>query len=187
MYRRILVPLDGSKLAETALPHVENIAQGCGTEEVILISVTERIPGRVSIEWPREAWPLSKQEIPRTAAVPTGPAGIYSRIDPVPLPERVKALPVAVGKKLVQAEKYLGRIAKRLEKKGIVVRTGVLLGSPAEEIVSIIDEVEADLVLMATHGRSGVGRWAYGSVAEKVLRASSVPVLVVRPTASKSG
>lgn len=184
MYRRILVPLDGSKLAETALPHVENIAQGCGTEEVILISVTERIPGRVSIEWPREAWPLSKQEIPRTAATPTG---ISSRIDPVPLPERVKALPVAVGKKLVQAEKYLGRIAKRLEKKGIVVRTGVLLGSPAEEIVSIIDEVEADLVLMATHGRSGVGRWAYGSVADKVLRASSVPVLVVRPTASKSG
>ena len=113
------------------MPHVENIAKGCGTEEVILVSVTERVPGRVSIEWPREAWPLDRQEMPRTAATPTGPAGIYSRIDPIPLPERIKALPVTVGKKLVQAEKYLGRIAKRLEKKGIVDSTGVLLGITA--------------------------------------------------------
>jgi len=180
MYRRILVPLDGSKLAEQALPHVETIAQGCDTEEVILVSVTERLPGRASIAWPREAWPLSRLEAIPGAATPTGPAGIYTRSDAVPLADRIKELPVAVGKKLVQAERYLSRIARRLTKKNIPVRTGVLLGNPAEEIVAIADELEVDLVLMATHGRSGVGRWAFGSVADKVLRASNVPVLMIR-------
>ena len=186
MYRKILVPLDGSKLAETALPHVENIAKGCNTEEVILVSVTERMSGRVPIAWPREAWPLSRQEAPPTASMRSDAPGLYSRIDAMPLPERVKVLPISVGKKLLQAEKYLARIAKRMEKKGLMVRTGVLLGNPAEEIISIVDELDADLVLMATHGRSGVGRWAYGSVADKVLRASPVPVMVVRPEEAKS-
>ena len=186
MYRRILVPLDGSKLAEQAIPHVESIARGCNTEEVVLVSVTERLPGHAAIAWPREAWPISRQEASQTAATPTGPAGIYSRIDAVPLTDKIKELPVAVGKKLVQAERYLNRIARRLEKKNIPVRTGVLVGNPAEEIISIIDELEVDLVLMATHGRSGVGRWAFGSVADKVLRASSVPVLMVRAADSTS-
>jgi len=70
MYRRILVPLDGSKLAEQALPHVETIAQGCDTEEVILVSVTERLLSR----WPtgsksyRSPWARSWYRLKGTLA-----------------------------------------------------------------------------------------------------------------------
>ena len=184
MYRRILVPLDGSKLAEAVLPHVEDIAKGCNTEEVILVSVTERIAGRAPIAWPREAWPLSRQAMPPSALTPVG---VLPVSDLMPLPRDIKDVPVVVGKMLTQAQRYLARIAKRLEKKRIKVRVGVLLGNPAEEITAIRDEVGADLILMASHGRSGVSKWAYGSVADKVLRTSSVPVLLVRVPGAKSG
>jgi len=50
MYKKILVPLDGSKLAECALPHVEELAKGCNPEEVILVSVTERVKGYRALE-----------------------------------------------------------------------------------------------------------------------------------------
>ena len=68
------------------------------------------------------------------------------------------------------------------------VKTEVLLGNPAEQIIAFAKEKGADLIVMATHGRSGISRWAYsigafGGVADKVLRASSVPVLVVRASA----
>lgn len=153
MYRRIVVPLDGSKLAECVLPHVESIAKGCGVEEVILVSVTERIAARAPIEWPRTAWPA---------------------------PRDIGAVPVTVGKKQAQAERYLNRIAKRMEKKGLSVGTKVLLGNPAEEIIYFVEHDGADLIVMASHGRSGLSRWAYGSVADRVFRASKVPLLMVR-------
>jgi nucleotide-binding universal stress UspA family protein len=58
MYNKILVPLDGSKLAECALPYAEELARGCGTEEVILVSVTERIQGFRVLEG--EGQPIAK-------------------------------------------------------------------------------------------------------------------------------
>ncbi len=163
MYRKILVPLDGSKLAESVLPHVESIAKGCGTEEVILVSVTERIVGY--------------------RPVPPGLLQADSRLLPSP---PVTKVPVVVGKKQAVAQRYLERIARRLEKKKIKVRTKVLLGHPAEEIIAFAERGGADLVLMSSHGRSGVGRWAYGNIADKILRTSGVPVLMVRALASES-
>ena len=62
MYKKILVPLDGSKLAECALHHVEELAKGCGTEEVILVSVTERVKGYRALEEPSQ--PLGQRLIP---------------------------------------------------------------------------------------------------------------------------
>ena len=61
-----------------------------------------------------------------------------------------------------------------------MVRAELTIGHPAEEIICYADENKFDLIVMATHGRSGIGRWALGSVAEKVLRASKVPVLLAR-------
>ena len=79
-----------------------------------------------------------------------------------------------------QAQKYLDRVAKGLEAKGIEPETLVLLGNPAEEIVLNAKHYGADLIIMASHGRSGISRWTHGSVADKVFRAISVPVLMVR-------
>lgn len=155
MYQKIMVPLDGSKLAECALPHAEKIAKGCNTEEVILVSVTERVKAYKRIEDPSEI------------------AGY-------------RLVPVGVGKKERQAQKYLARIAKRLEAKGIKVQTEVLLGNAAEEISSYAEHNDCDLIVMSSHGRSGPSRWTHGSVADKVFRASKAPILMVRATGSSA-
>ena len=157
MYQKIMVPLDGSKLAECVLPHVEELATCCGTEQVILVSVTERITGYRVIEDYTE--PLGERLVPGSG-------------------ERL--VPEAVGKKEKQAQRYLGKIAKTLEAKGIKVLTEVLLGKPAEEITLYAANQGCDLIIMASHGRSGLSRWAHGSVADKVFRASGVPILMVR-------
>jgi len=149
MYKKILVPLDGSKLAECALPHVEELAKGCDTEEVILVSVTERVKGYRALEDPSQ-----------------------------PLGQRL--VPEAFGKKEKQAQRYLDRIAKKMTAKGINVSTEVLLWKPDEAIVGYAKQSGCDLIVMASHGRSGPSRWAHGSVADKVLRASGIPVLMIR-------
>lgn len=149
MYKRILAPLDGSKLAEAALPYVEELAKGCNTESVILVSVTERVRGYRAVE-----------------------------DGSVPLGERL--VTEAVGKKERQAQKYLSRIARALQANGIRVDTEVLLGDPAEEIAFYAKHPGCDIIVMSSHGRSGPSRWTHGSVAERVFRASCVPVLMVR-------
>jgi len=88
--------------------------------------------------------------------------------------------PEAVGKKGRQAQRYLDRIAKGLASKGIKVQTEVLLGNPAEEITIYAKTRDCDLIVIASHGRSGPSRWAHGSVADKVFKASGVPILMVK-------
>jgi nucleotide-binding universal stress UspA family protein len=163
MYKKILVPLDGSKLAECALPHAEALAKDCDTEEIILVSVTERVQGYGAVEGSTEPLVLS--------------GGGWMGSSQPPLQQLV---PKEFGKKEKQAQRYLGRIAKKLETKGIKVRTEVLFWPPAEAIAAYAEDNGADIIVMSSHGRSGPSRWAHGSVADKVLRASRVPVLIVR-------
>ena len=163
MYKRILVPLDGSKLAECALPHVEQLAKGCNTEQVILLSVTERVQGYRAVEGPSEP------------VVGAG-GGWMGSVQP----PRQQLAPEAVGKKEKQAQRYLDRIAKTLTAKGINVSTEVVLWKPAEAIVGYAKQYGCHLIVMASHGRSGPSRWAHGSVADKVLRSSCIPVLMIR-------
>jgi nucleotide-binding universal stress UspA family protein len=68
----------------------------------------------------------------------------------------------------------------QLASEGVPVRVDALEGDPAECILDAAEREQADLVAMSTHGRSGVGRWLFGSVAEKVLRTCPAPLLVVR-------
>jgi nucleotide-binding universal stress UspA family protein len=162
MYEKILVPLDGSKLAECALPYAEALAQGCHTGEVILVSVTERVKGFRVLEGSAEP-------------IQTPSRGWFER-----MPEGDRLIAEPAGKLEKQAQKYLDRIAKQMKAKGINASTEVLLWSPAEAIVGFAEEAGCDLIVMSSHGRSGPSRWAYGSVAEKVFRATCVPVLMVR-------
>jgi nucleotide-binding universal stress UspA family protein len=162
MYRKILVPLDGSELAECAVPHVEVLAK-CDAEEVILVSVTELVQDYKVLEGVGGPIPA-----------PTGGWVPPSR----PLGQRL--VPEAFGKKEKQAQRYLERIAKTMAANGINVSTEVLLWKPAEAIVGYAKQYGCDLIVMASHGRSGPSRWAYGSVADKVLRSSCIPVLMIR-------
>ena len=156
MYKKILVPLDGSKLAECALPYAEALAKGCDAEKVILVSVTERVQGYRAFEEPSQ--PLGQQLVPE-----------------------------AFGKQEEQAQKYLGRIAKAMEAKGIKVGTEVLLGDPAEEIIIYAKHPGCDLIVISSHGRSGISRWTHGSVADRVFRGSPVPVLMVKAPGCQAG
>ncbi|MDD4984478.1 MAG: universal stress protein [Dehalococcoidales bacterium] len=76
---------------------------------------------------------------------------------------------------------YLAKVAEKMKKDGLKVKTDVIHGMPAEEIVNYAEKNGVDLIIMSTHGRSGVTRWALGSVAERVLRHSATPVLVAAP------
>jgi nucleotide-binding universal stress UspA family protein len=132
MYKNILLPLDGSEISESAIPHVETLALGCDSKKVTIIHVVEQ--------------------------------------------ERYEGM-LASGKR---PGVYLQRTAKRLEAKGIPTNIKVMTGDPSEAIVSFAENNPIDIIVMASHGRSGVTRWAVGSVADKVFLASTVPVLMVK-------
>jgi nucleotide-binding universal stress UspA family protein len=149
MIKRIVVPLDGSKLAECALAYAEEIALHFQDSQIELISVTERKIG-------------------------------FRAIDDPTAPDQHKILPEAVGKMERQGTRYLNRIAKGLRSKGISVETSVLYGKPAEEIVIYVEVEKPDLIIMASHGRSGPSRWAFGSVADRVARSVNIPVMMIR-------
>lgn len=78
------------------------------------------------------------------------------------------------------ATRYLDELAKGIKAEGVKVSSMVLSGDPENLIGTIAETLPADLIVMSTHGRSGVSRWVYGSVANKVLRTASCPVLLVR-------
>jgi nucleotide-binding universal stress UspA family protein len=146
MYERMLVPLDGSELAEVALPYVKELAIHLGSE-VILVNV--RAPAENPDE-PEHRVYISKmatkteQEIIKSPHLPSG--------------YKVKVDSVIIG-------------------------SPGLLAHPAEEIVDYAEKENVSLIVMATHGRTGISRWALGSVANKVARASKCPVLLIRANA----
>ena len=78
-------------------------------------------------------------------------------------------------------EEYLKKIASKMNSKGKAsVKTEVLVGRPAEILAEYAAKNQVDLIVIATHGRSGVSRWIWGSVADRILRSSCAPVLMVR-------
>ncbi len=181
MYSKVLVPLDGSKLAECVLDHLEAIASGCGTQEVILVSVTEKVkvkpPLRKSGNEAVGFKMLNDAGMSGSGQVGMHDSGVFIG----ELPEEGPTWTRVIGKKYTEADRYLDRIQRRLIKKGITSRTEVLCSNNvAEAIVDYADKAKADLIVMSSHGRSGISRWASGSVADKVFRAACVPVLMIR-------
>ena len=142
-----------------AIEYAEELAKGGSTEEIILVSITERISGQTRAPEVQELYRASERRGLQKAG---------------------SEVSVTFGKKERQAKRYLSKIAEGLESRGIKVRTEVLLGNPAEEIVNSAEHDDISVIIMASHGRSGPSRWAHGSVADKVFRASSVPVLMIR-------
>lgn len=151
--RTVLVPLDGSELAESVLPHAEALAKQRGAElvEVVLVRVCE--PPVIPADYPEASMPLSWEE----------------HVEQV------------VAKCRHACEQYLAEVEKGLKDAGLEVRSEVLVGKPGNEIVDYVNRNPFNLIVMSTHGRSGLGRWAYGSIADKVLHGVSSPIFLVRP------
>jgi nucleotide-binding universal stress UspA family protein len=144
MYKKILVPLDGSLFSESVLNHVKTVASGCQASEVVLLFVVES-PVSVAFDVPVESLNDSKT------------------------------------KGLKFAADYLNQISANLVENGINVTGKVAEGIPAETILSFAQNQNVDLIIISTHGRSGITRWVLGSVADKVIHHSPVPVLIVTP------
>jgi nucleotide-binding universal stress UspA family protein len=150
MEQKLLVPLDGSKVGEAALPIVEDL-------------VSKLLPGsKVEIT-------LLQVVSLLTHYIIAGEAGVQVPYTDKEL-EQVKK----------RAMDYLEKASEGLESKGAMVniRTGV--GNPADEIIRVADEINVNLIAMSTHGRSGISRWAFGSITDRVLRGATKPVLLVR-------
>jgi len=88
---------------------------------------------------------------------------------------------VAEKQAKADAQDYLDKIASGMQKKGFRVDTIVTNGVPADEILGYAEKNKIDLIIMSTHGRSGISRWFYGSDAEKVIRHATTPVLISPP------
>lgn len=154
MYKKIMVPLDGSKLAECVLPHVDGFVSDCHVEIIVFIRVIEPIPPSYS-------------EVSGT----TNPQNFEI------IQKNVKSIE---EERISSAEKYLKEVISRVKRDGVKYKTDVLVGKVADKLVDYVDAEKIDLVLIATHGRSGISRWVRGSVADRVLRSSRAPVLMVR-------
>jgi nucleotide-binding universal stress UspA family protein len=176
MYKKVVAPLDGSRLAETALPHLEAIAKGCQIQEILLISVTEPVKGKVSGTRYIEQSSGAGHGL---SSIQTG--DVHSGLVISPDLLKMKDIPVYLGRMAKTAMNYLQKIGRQLEKKGFQVQVNVLIGNPAEEIVRFVEEQGAELIIMASRGTSGFNRWDMGNIAEKVIRATQVPVLLVKP------
>ncbi|MFO8010767.1 MAG: universal stress protein [Dehalococcoidia bacterium] len=137
MYEKIMVPLDGSELAEVALPYAEGIASKLKAQLILLKVVQE----------PESIYGLSGDDIESRQA---------------------------------EAEQYLQRLAEGFTVRGLDVRSEVRLGHDASTIIDASEEEGADLIVIATHGRTGLVRWVLGSTADKVLHVTRKPVLLIR-------
>jgi nucleotide-binding universal stress UspA family protein len=145
----VLVPLDGSELAEDILSHAIRIARLEGAAELVLLRVIQ---------------PLS--------------AALWLA-DPAVAPAVVSDLRARAEE---EARTYLAGLVRRLEGDGVRARARVdEADGVASRILEVAREEAAELVALATHGRSGLVRLALGSVADKVVRGSPVPVLLHRP------
>jgi nucleotide-binding universal stress UspA family protein len=187
MYSKILVPLDGSKLAECVLEHLETVASGCGTQEVILVSVTEAIKVKQNVKNP-ERDTIGYQILSDTGMSSLQVPGRVQDTMMGGLPVEEPAWTKTIGRMYNEADRYLDRIQRRLIKKGINSRTEVLISNDvAGAIVGYADKTGVDLIVMASHGRSGISRWTSGSVADRVFRSSCIPVLMVRAPGCVAG
>jgi len=148
MFKKMLVPLDGSGFSETSLEYVKALAKGCNVPEVVLFRVVEPIRGYAGMGG--DNWYDDAQKRAR-----------------------------------VWTQDYLTRMADQLKKEGIPVKTAWAEGNAAEEILEYATKNKVDLIVMSTHGSSGVVRWVLGSVADRVVRHARAPVLVVSPQGAR--
>ncbi|MFC1974857.1 universal stress protein [Chloroflexota bacterium] len=152
MYKTILVPLDGSKRAETILCHVKNLAQ-CYQAEVIFLQVVKIHPSLV------------------------GHNGNYPMLKQQQLDQLTQ-----------EAETYLATRQEEFREKGIKVRTArtcVAYGSVVDAIINAAEDEGADIIAMASHGRTGLPQVFYGSVAAGILHRVDRPLLLVRSLDSR--
>jgi nucleotide-binding universal stress UspA family protein len=149
MYKRILVPLDGSTLAEQALPHAT--AQAARFEaEIVLLKVLEPLPEPA----------VTARSVVKSAETASGEL----------------------------ARDYLRTVEARIREQELElkVQSATTEGKPYLAIIRFAEENDIDLIVMATRGQSGLSRWLMGSVADRVVRGATVPLLLIQSQADSA-
>ena len=144
MYRKILVPLDGSKVAEAVLSHAKALAYSEGAELILL-------------------------------TVGANPALDFAFSDP-------GLAQNAILEQEERSKTYIDQIEAELKSAGFRTSHLLRVGSVADVILGVAEELQVDVIAMSTHGRTGPARWLLGSIAERVVHSSKVPVLLIRAT-----
>lgn len=146
MFGKLLVPLDGSEMAENALAPAFRLARQFGSE-VVLVRII--VPERMMVE-------------------------VSGVLTPLPTVRARGAFDEAA-----EARAYLEAVKKKWAHTGAVIHTRTPTGAPTELIAKVARDERVDVIVMSTHGRSGVSRLLYGSVAEAVLRGARTPMLLI--------
>jgi nucleotide-binding universal stress UspA family protein len=142
MYRKVLLPLDGSERAECALTHVRMLAKAGLVGEVLLLHIVE-----IPADWLTENTDLMD----------------------------------LLQKMILRGEEYLAAIQADLEKEGIKATSELMEGRADETIIDYAKGHGVNLLVIASHGHTGIKHWVFGSVALRVLHDAPVPVLLIRP------
>lgn len=143
MYKKILVPLDGSPLAEAVLPHAQALAKSEGAEIIIL----------------------------RVAVTPNEGVFVHN-----------PALAETIIKEIKEeVREYTELEVAKLQTSGLQVSGITRDGLVPDTILNVAEETHADIIAMSTHGRTGMQRWLLGSVADRVVHYSSIPVMLIHP------
>ena len=153
MYKRIMVPLDGSDLADRVLPHVKALMSAFPSAAAVFVRVVEPSPSIFD----------------DTASISS-----TSREKMIADLKRIEE------KRKSDAAAYLEGVVQKVTSEAGECTSVVLSGRVADRLAEYIENQDMNLVIIATHGRSGISRWVRGSIAERVLGASRVPVLMVR-------
>ena len=150
MFKHVLVPLDGSKVGESALPVIDKLCDKLAAGTNVKITLL----GVITL--------LRHWVVVGEASAPVS----YTEDEMEHIKQRVMD--------------YLSRTAESITGKGVKVDTLVKSGNASDEILKTAGEIGADLIAMSTHGRSGLRRLAFGSITDKVLHGTKIPVLMVR-------
>lgn len=151
MFKKILVCLDGSEIAEKIIPFVKEEALVMGSEVILLRVVS--LPANL------------------TLGVPGFPS----------VPYHTASMPEQLKQEYNLAETYLERVAQPIRKHGIQVKGETLLGLPGPAIIGYANENNVDQIAISSHGHSGLRNVLLGSVAEYIVRESAIPILMIKP------
>jgi nucleotide-binding universal stress UspA family protein len=165
---KVLVPLDGSPLALTIAPAVRRLLEVAPDTEVHLLMVLD----------PRRAQGIAQHPVddsPPTVATTRGPS------ISAPLPRIAESHGEALSRIHTEAEETLRGVANTEFPSAKTVIHATWSGKPADAICELANNLDIDLIAMATHGRSGISHLLAGSVTEGVIRTSGKPLLVVGP------
>ena len=162
-FKRILIPLDGSNLAEEILPVATDLARRLNARIDLLAVIDPE-----STELPSY---LQFSQLGPTGNIPTG---------------QLMSVEEVQQERIWTANEYLLGVADSLRREGIAGTTKTVEGDPAQQIVAKAKRGQIDVIAMASHGRSAIGRGLLGSVTDKVMHSSAVPILVTRTAEGSS-